>query len=1132
MLSALTRWLPFAGGKVPEGKLRLTPAGDLEDDEIPRYPPFAKGLPAAPIEKVLLTQRELIARIQQTLGLSNDEFERLMRPVLHNYAEFVHLLPASEAHHHRGAGGLFRHGLEVAFWATQASEAVIFVRDGTPRERRNLEPCWRLAVCLAALLHDLGKPLSDVTVTDKLGKAEWNPYAESLMDWVRENNIERYFLRWNKGRHERHERLATLALNMVLTSDVRRYLRAPGPDLMKAVVEAISGTSALHPVTQLVLKADQESVKRDLKESRLNIDEHSIGLSIEPYIIDAIRSLVISKRWKVNVAGAQVWHLEQGAFIAWKAAAPSLVKHLQDNNVPAVPHDPDTLADYLIDRGFAVPRPVPNSDADSNAYYRYWEVAPSALAEGDIAMNAKILMLRMEDISLVFGNSEHPPAPIEAKITGDDGGDCHTGMTIGDSPEEATSELGHSIPDVPHAEHSAEESEADDAATEPLANALATLGATMVPEQADQADDTDTDDATASDPGSEAEVPTWPQNIDQGGPIPTTGLLDRKGPGSGGPSAPVIDLGPSSTPSARRDEAPATAKQGKPRRADTKAPEAPAQEKASSDPPITADATAGYTEPASAPVAGVEDFAAKLSQGLGMDLPFDIPEPPSATTPDHDASLEDDEPGEVKRDEDTTPSKPVSDDHHEPPAASPTQQSPPLSILDMPFPGMSAGETSDPEPVPTPEVQPAPPPAPEDKNAEVVLAPDVRPTATPTRKATPVTAGIDLTPGGGSSRAGAAKKKRKPKPKRSHRSEPQQESVAPTPSLEVVEVPEASAGVEPKATSAEPEDESTPVDASPVDSSYVKDIPWRLYGEAGSALRRLVRPVLKGTATLGEAIIRSGDDLCLLWPAAAQTAGLAAEALETLLKEQGMLATPESGPVVQERDGLDVLVLQGDLVEVICQRFATREADLEAALAEADPDPAPEPIAAEENGEQEVSEPQAKDPATSGSAASAPALTPLPIEKPSTPIVRRRSAAEKSSGADKAEPAPTIQGIAGSIPDIDVTAPIEVDDESDAADAFSVDESAIDIGLTPDTMTAKEALLRLKAMIVRGEGEWLVGSVRRDGDMLVVNDHALDRIGVDYPDLTRNRLRTVVKTHALGISLVGKENKLLVRKPT
>tara|TARA_B100000700_G_C14448303_1_gene580411 strand:- start:251 stop:589 length:339 start_codon:yes stop_codon:yes gene_type:complete len=111
-------------------------------------------------------------------------------------------------------------------------------------------------------------------------------------------------------------------------------------------------------------------------------------------------------------------------------------------------------------------------------------------------------------------------------------------------------------------------------------------------------------------------------------------------------------------------------------------------------------------------------------------------------------------------------------------------------------------------------------------------------------------------------------------------------------------------------------------------------------------------------------------------------------------------------------------------------------------------------------------------------------------------------------------------------------APTPDDEECGSTTPFAGDESAIDVGLTPDTMTAKEALLRLKAMIIQEEGDWLVGSVRHEGDMLVVNDHALDRIGVDYPDLTRNRLRTVVKTHALGISLVGKENKLLVRKAT
>lgn len=1127
MLSALTRWLPFAGGKVPEGKLRLTPAGDLEDDEIPRYPPFAKGLPAAPIEKVLLTQRELIARIQQTLGLSNEEFERLMRPVLQNYAEFVHLLPASEAHHHRGAGGLFRHGLEVAFWATQASEAVIFVRDGTPRERRNLEPCWRLAVCLAALLHDLGKPLSDVTVTDKLGKTEWNPYAESLMDWVRENSIERYFLRWNKGRHERHERLATLALNMVLTPGVRRYLRAPGPELMKAVVEAISGTSALHPVTQLVLKADQESVKRDLKESRLNIDEHSIGLSIEPYIIDAIRSLVISKRWKVNVAGAQVWHLEQGAFIAWKSAAPSLVKHLQDNNVPAVPHDPDTLADYLIDRGFALPRPVPNSDADSDAYYRYWEVAPSALEEGEIAMNAKILMLRMEDISLVFGNSENPPAPIEAKITGEDGGDCHSGKTIGESPQETASESPSSTASVPHAEHPPGDSEGNDAMAEPLADALATLGASMAPEPQGEAEDTVGEDAVAedpaaSDPGSEAEVSTSMSVMGPGKPAAAV-LLDRKGLGGGGSSAPVIDLGPSRSPTARRDDG-AAPKPEPHTELEARKPDTPEPDKMVSDRAAAGDATPSEPAPAS-PVTGVEDFAAKLSQGLGMDLPFDMGEPHSIAAPDSDDAHEEVEQPDTPHVEDKAPAVSADEDADAPrPAPSPQ----PLGFLDMPFPGMGAGADRDAKPGPALDAQPAPSPAPKEKGDQVVLSPEVRTSTDRAPKTAPGPAEIDLTPGGAGPRSDATRKKRKSKANRTPRPEARQKHADAVPASEVSEATGSVRADEAKVATLEPEVDGAAVDPTAGDSTYIKDIPWRLHGEAGAALRRLVKPVLKGTATLGEAVIRSGDDLCLLWPAAAQTAGLSADALRELLEGQNMLVIADGGTVVQERDGLDVLVLQGDLVEVICQRFASREADLEAALVEASPDPVA--VQEEDGGDEAEPEPQPTDPATDE--ASLPSVPPEPIEKPSTPIVRRRSTAEKVPGGDVDEPVPAAQGFPGSIPDFDVMAPIDDDDECGSHAAFAVDDSAIDVGLTPDTMTAKEALLRLKAMIVQGEGDWIVGSVRRDGDMLVVNDHALDRIGVDYPDLTRNRLRTVVKTHALGISLVGKENKLLVRKPT
>ncbi|MDA1379306.1 TraI domain-containing protein [Plesiomonas shigelloides subsp. oncorhynchi] len=74
-------------------------------------------------------------------------------------------------------------------------------------------------------------------------------------------------------------------------------------------------------------------------------------------MFDAIRRLVKTGKWKVNEPGAKVWHLNQGVFIAWKQLGDlySLISH---DKIPGIPRDPDTLADILIERGFAVPNTV------------------------------------------------------------------------------------------------------------------------------------------------------------------------------------------------------------------------------------------------------------------------------------------------------------------------------------------------------------------------------------------------------------------------------------------------------------------------------------------------------------------------------------------------------------------------------------------------------------------------------------------------------------------------------------------------------------------------------------------------------------------------------------------------------
>ncbi|MDV5545218.1 MobH family relaxase [Klebsiella pneumoniae] len=271
----------------------------------------------APLDKILATQAELIEKVRNSLGFTVDDFNRLVLPVIQRKPgsrPMTVVLPNSTPP--PGAGGLFRHGLEVAFWAAQASESVIFSIEGTPRERRDNEPRWRLASCFSGLLHDVGKPLSDVSITDKDGSITWNPYLESPATG---HTVAKLIITLSGGATSDTKDVSNCWrwIEFAL-AETREFLSKSGPSIMEAMLEAISGTSVNQPVTKLMLRADQESVSRDLRQSRLDVDEFSYGVPVERYVFDAIRRLVKTGKWKVNEPGAKVWHLNQGVFIAWK----------------------------------------------------------------------------------------------------------------------------------------------------------------------------------------------------------------------------------------------------------------------------------------------------------------------------------------------------------------------------------------------------------------------------------------------------------------------------------------------------------------------------------------------------------------------------------------------------------------------------------------------------------------------------------------------------------------------------------------------------------------------------------------------------------------------------------------------
>ncbi|AMK78801.1 MULTISPECIES: MobH family relaxase [Methylomonas] len=352
------------------------------------------------MERILSSQTELIAAIEQALAMPDSLYQTIAAPVIRRYAAYSHLLPASESHHHRGAGGLFRHGLEVAHWATLASQGSLFATSASPKERKAQELRWRLAVCFAGLLHDIGKPVADIAVVDAQGQHTWNPCDENITDWAVRHQIDRYFLRWRDNRHKRHEQFSALVIERVLTREARTFILESGPDIMQAMLETINGLDRGSKVYALVITADCKSVERDLKAHYQNIDS-ALGMPVEKYLFDAMRRLVKSEQWTVNEKGARLWRFEDGLHIVWRAGAQDIVTLLAKDKVPGIPRDEDTLADILIERGLAIPKSWPDG-----RQYRYWLMQPEGL-------DNPLYLLRLKSAELIF--SGEPPLVVAAR---------------------------------------------------------------------------------------------------------------------------------------------------------------------------------------------------------------------------------------------------------------------------------------------------------------------------------------------------------------------------------------------------------------------------------------------------------------------------------------------------------------------------------------------------------------------------------------------------------------------------------------------------------------------------------------------------------------------------------------------
>jgi len=380
-----------------------------------RCPAYQEGYPGQVSGVVLMEayQSFLTDKIHIQIGLTDAEYRELLLPVIHNFAEFVHLLPASEHHHHSIPGGLMRHGLEVACFSLEIMlTSTAFDTEQTPGERSRRLRCWYVAGVIAGLMHDIGKPVTDMSVISFEGDITWNPDVCTLCEWSIQHNIGRYFIRWRENRHGKHQKVSVSYLRQIVPAKTLQWISEGGRDIYEAMIEAINGEGE-HKLSKTVLRADTASVSNDRKKNGASAEPAAItGAPTSRVAVDSMRRLISEGRWQVNVSGGRLWMTTTGMFIAWNLAAEEIISLMKETNIGGFPRSPDTLlgvlgAAELFER-------TPEGDL-------LWYVAPHLLHKN--GKGPALRCVKLLNSELLF--PAHPTPPAVSVSLGKEGEQVH-----------------------------------------------------------------------------------------------------------------------------------------------------------------------------------------------------------------------------------------------------------------------------------------------------------------------------------------------------------------------------------------------------------------------------------------------------------------------------------------------------------------------------------------------------------------------------------------------------------------------------------------------------------------------------------------------------------------------------------
>lgn len=340
-----------------------------------------------------------LAAIKARAGVPPEHWQSLYQTVFDNYAALIQHLPASESHHHAGAGGLLQHGVEVVRHTLDLKQGITLPRGEAPEVQSRRQDLWTYACVTAALLHDLGKPVTDHRITLFDGSHErgraWSPIHGPMPVGAT------YRIAFNPQRvYRHHERVPPLLAHHLIPAIGLRWI-AEDSDALHSWLAAIQGDLAdAGAIGEIIGKADGLSVARNLSGSKNVQLPTAQAKPLVERLITGLRYLLDNGDLPINRRGAAAYLDGDTLWLVSKTTLDKLRTHLIEEGQPGIPTRNDRLMDELQQHDLLIPN-------DDRAIWL------CQITVGD--WQQELTCLRM-DASRIWSDATRFPDPIDGEV--------------------------------------------------------------------------------------------------------------------------------------------------------------------------------------------------------------------------------------------------------------------------------------------------------------------------------------------------------------------------------------------------------------------------------------------------------------------------------------------------------------------------------------------------------------------------------------------------------------------------------------------------------------------------------------------------------------------------------------------